>query len=136
MLKRNSVIKFFFLRINFFLCRHFEMISMLLFKRFFFVDTCYDVLFCNTEITSSCTTSVCWDISSNALGYVTMNSSVFKVPYMFRKFCIVSTMLVAKWFCMVVVLLFKRFFWFARAVIYFFVIQRSHLLVPHLYAEA
>ena len=76
---------------------------MLLFKRFFFVDTCYDVLFCNTEITSSCTTSVYWDISSNTLGYVIMNSFVFKVPYMFRKFCIVSTMLVAKWFCMVVV---------------------------------
>ena len=66
------------------------------------VGTCYYVLFCDTEITSSCTTSVCWGISSNTPGYVIINSFVFKVLYMFIKFCIVLKMLVAKWFCMVV----------------------------------
>ena len=34
------------------------------------------------------------------------------------------------------VLLFKRFFCSARAIMYFSVKQRSHLLVPHLYGEA
>ena len=34
------------------------------------------------------------------------------------------------------VLLFKRFLCSARAIMYFSVKQRSHLLVPHLYGEA
>ena len=34
------------------------------------------------------------------------------------------------------VLLFKRLFWLARAIMYFSVRQRSHLLVPHLYGVA
>ena len=54
---------------------------------------------CDTEITSYCTTSVCWGISSNTLGDATMNYCVLKVPYMFRKFCIVFIMLVVKCFC-------------------------------------
>ena len=72
-------------------------------QKIFFIDTCYDVLFCDTEITSSCTTSVCWGISRNTPVDTIMNSCVFKVPYMFRKFCIVVIMLVAKCFCMVVI---------------------------------
>ena len=34
------------------------------------------------------------------------------------------------------VLLFKRLFWLARAMMYSFVKQRPHLLVPHLYGVA
>ena len=69
----------------------------------FLIGTYCDVLFCDAEIASSFTTSACWGISSNTPGDVIQNSCVFKVPYMFRKFCIVFTMLVAKCFCMVVI---------------------------------
>ena len=34
------------------------------------------------------------------------------------------------------ILLFKRLFWLARAILYFPVRQGSHLLVPHLYGVA
>ena len=71
-------------------------------QKIFLVGTFYDVLFYYTEITSSCTTSVCWGISTNTPGYVIMNSFVSKVPYVSKKFCIVFTMLIAKWFCIVV----------------------------------
>ena len=81
----------------------------------FLVGTYYDVLFYDTEITSSCTTSVCGGISSNTPSYVIMNFFVFKVSYMFRKFCIVFTVLVAKWFCMVVVVKLEIF---TTAVVY------------------
>ena len=75
----------------------------------FLIGTCYDVLFYDTEITSSCTTSVCWGISSNTPGNVIMKSCVFKVIDMFRKFCIVLIMLMTKCFCMVVIATIEMF---------------------------
>ena len=72
-------------------------------QKIILIGTCYDVLFCDIEITFSCTTSVCWGISGNTPGNAIMSSCVLKVSYMFTKLCIAFIILVPKRFCMVVV---------------------------------
>ena len=92
-----------FLRINLFLWRHFEMISVLLFKGFsWLVRAMMYFSVIQRSHLLSCTTSVSWSISINTPGDAIKNPCVFKVPYMFRKLCIVFILLVAKCFCMVV----------------------------------